>query len=388
MSNERRILSSRLTGFTTTIFAEMAALAAGTGAIHLGQGRPDNDGPPDVVEAAVEALRAGVGNQYPPLQGVPELRNAIVAHQLRYYGLTYDPATEVLVTVGATEGIAAALLALVDPGDEVVMLEPYYDSYAACVSMAAGRRVTVTLRPPDFALDTDALRTAITPRTRALLINSPHNPTGTVLSHRELAAIAELACERDLIVITDEVYEHLTFDGVAHVPLATFPGMRERTISISSGAKTFSLTGWKIGWVTGPRELVDAVRSAKQFLTFVAAGPFQYAIAAALEQPAGYFKELAEDLARKRDLLCAGLAEVGFEVYLPKGTYFVTADIRPLGEDDAMAFCRDLPRRCGVVAIPASVFYDDPATGGSLVRFAFCKSEELLRQGIERLSRL
>ena len=281
-SSARPLLNRRLAEFGTTIFAEMSALALSTGAINLGQGFPDTDGPEEIREAAVRALRDGRGNQYPPGPGVPELRTAITAHQQRRYGLGYDPDTEVLVTAGATEAIAAALLALVEPGDEVIALEPYYDSYAACIAMAGGRRVPVTLRAHEdegrFHLDLDELRDAVTDRTRLLLINTPHNPTGTVLTREELAAIAELAVERDLLVVTDEVYEHLVFDAAEHVPLATFPGMRERTVTISSSGKTFSFTGWKVGWVTGAPELVTAVRSAKQYLTYVSAGPFQYAV--------------------------------------------------------------------------------------------------------------
>ncbi|MFE3825940.1 pyridoxal phosphate-dependent aminotransferase [Streptomyces sp. NPDC059092] len=373
----------------TTIFAEMSALAARTGAINLGQGFPDTDGPEAVREAAVRALRDGRGNQYPPGPGVPELRTAVADHQRLRYGLTYDPGTEVLVTAGATEAIAAALLALAGPGDEVIALEPYYDSYAACIGMAGATRVPVTLRPRDGAyhLDLDELRDAVTDRTRVLLLNTPHNPTGTVLSPAELAAVAELAVERDLLVITDEVYEHLVFEG-EHLPIATLPGMRERTLTISSGGKTFSFTGWKVGWVTGPPALVTAVRSAKQFLTYVSSGPFQYAIAEALRLPQSYFDDLRADLRAKRDLLCTGLAAAGFEVYRPAGTYFVTTDIRPLGESDGFAFCRALPERCAVVAVPNAVFYDHQKEGAPFVRFAFCKRTDVLEEAISRLRQL
>ncbi|MEU6535725.1 pyridoxal phosphate-dependent aminotransferase [Streptomyces sp. NPDC047000] len=383
----RPFLNRRLAEFGTTIFAEMSALALRTGSINLGQGFPDTDGPDEVREAAVRALRDGRGNQYPPGPGVPELRTAIAEHQHRRYGLAVDPDTEVLVTAGATEAIAAALLALLEPGDEVVALEPYYDSYAACIAMAGGRRVPVTLRPHDgaFRLDLDELRAAVTDRTRLLLINTPHNPTGTVLTRDELAAIAALAVERDLLVVTDEVYEHLVFDTSEHVPLATFPGMRERTVTISSAGKTFSFTGWKVGWVTSTPELVTAVRSAKQFLTYVSAGPFQYAIAEALRLPESYFEGFRADLEAKRDLLAAGLRTAGFEVFRPQGTYFITTDITPFGEKDAYAFCRALPERCGVVAIPNSVFYDDPDAGRSQVRFAFCKRENVLTEAASRL---
>ncbi|MFJ1731119.1 pyridoxal phosphate-dependent aminotransferase [Streptomyces sp. NPDC088254] len=391
-STARPFLNRRLTEFGTTIFAEMSALAVATGAINLGQGFPDTDGPEEVREAAVRALRDGRGNQYPPGPGVPELRTAIVEHQRRRYGLTFDPDTEVLVTAGATEAVAASLLALLEPGDEVVALEPYYDSYAACIAMAGGTRVPVTLRPdPEharFRLDLEELRAAVTDRTRLLLINTPHNPTGTVLTRAELTAIAELAVERDLLVVTDEVYEHLVFDDAEHVPLATLPGMRERTVTISSAGKTFSFTGWKVGWLTAAPALTTAVRSAKQYLTYVASGPFQYAVAEALSLPDTYFDGFRADMRARRDLLSAGLAAAGFAVYRPAGTYFVTTDIRPLGETDGFAFCRALPDRAGVVAIPNAVFYDHRDQGAPFVRFAFCKRTDKLREAIERLSDL
>ncbi|MEU2061896.1 pyridoxal phosphate-dependent aminotransferase [Streptomyces sp. NPDC013455] len=389
-SSARPHLNRRLAAFGTTIFAEMSALAVATGSINLGQGFPDTDGPEEVREAAVRALRDGRGNQYPPGPGVPELRTAIAAHQRHRYGLSYDPDTEVLVTAGATEAIAAALLALVEPGDEVVALEPYYDSYAASIAMAGGRRVPVTLRPhyeggAGFRLDLDELRSAVTDRTRLLLINTPHNPTGTVLTRAELAAIAELAVERDLLVVTDEVYEHLVFDDAAHLPLATFPGMRERTVTIGSAGKTFSFTGWKVGWVTAAAELVGAVRAVKQFLTYVSSGPFQYAVAEALALPDSYFEEFRRGMLVRRDILAEGLTAAGFEVFRPAGTYFITTDIRPLGEKDGFAFCRALPERAGVVAIPNAVFYDDREAGAPFVRFAFCKREDVLREAAERL---
>ncbi|MFE4592855.1 pyridoxal phosphate-dependent aminotransferase [Streptomyces laurentii] len=386
----RSLLNRRLAEFGTTIFAEMSALATRTGAINLGQGFPDTDGPEEIREAAVRALREGLGNQYPPGPGVPELRTAIADHQRRRYGLAYDPDSEVLVTAGATEAIAATLLALLEPGDEVIALEPYYDSYAACIAMAGGTRVPVTLRPRDgaFGLDLDELRAAVTRRTRLILLNTPHNPTGTVLDRAELTAIAELAQEHDLLVVTDEVYEHLVFDDAEHLPIATLPGMRERTVTIGSAGKTYSFTGWKVGWVTASPELTSAVRSAKQFLTYVASGPFQYAIAEALRLPDSYYDELRAGLRRKRDLLGAGLRAAGFEVYQPRGTYFITTDITPFGEKDAYAFCRALPERCGVVAIPNSVFYDDQAAGRGQVRFAFCKKESVLEEAVTRLQRL
>ncbi|TPQ20768.1 pyridoxal phosphate-dependent aminotransferase [Streptomyces sporangiiformans] len=389
-SSARPILNRRLAEFGTTIFAEMSALALSTGSINLGQGFPDTDGPEEIREAAVRALRDGRGNQYPPGPGIPELRTAIAAHQERRYGLTHDPDTEVLVTAGATEAIAAALLALLEPGDEVIALEPYYDSYAACIAMAGGTRVPVTLRPSErsFRLDLDELRDAVTDRTRLLLINTPHNPTGTVLTREELTAIAELAVERDLLVVTDEVYEHLVFDEAEHIPLATFPGMRERTVTIGSAGKSFSFTGWKVGWVTAAPALVAAVRSAKQFLTYVASGPFQYAVAEALTLPGTYFTAFREDMRAKRDLLSAGLAQAGFEVFRTAGTYFITTDIRPLGESDGFAFCRTLPERAGVVAIPNAVFYDHREAGAPFVRFAFCKQTEVLEEAVKRLRSL
>jgi N-succinyldiaminopimelate aminotransferase len=376
-------LNRRLAGFGTTIFAEMSALAEATGSINLGQGFPDTDGPDEVLEAAVAAIRGG-RNQYPPGAGVPELREAVAEHQTRFYGLAVDAEREVLVTVGATEAIAAALLALCEQGDEVVVLEPLYDSYAACIAMAGAERRTVTLRPPSFAPDLDALRAAVTPRTRLLLLNTPHNPTGAVLSRAELEEIARLAVERDLLVVSDEVYEHLVYD-VAHVPIAGLPGMWERTLTIGSGGKTFSATGWKVGWATGPAPLVAAVRTAKQFLTYVGSGPFQPAIAAGLRLPDGYFRALADDHRARRDLLCAGLADAGVLVHVPRGTPFVTADIRPLGEDDGLAFCRALPERCGVVAIPCAVFYDDADAGRPLVRFTFGKRREILTAAVARM---
>ncbi|MET7914572.1 pyridoxal phosphate-dependent aminotransferase [Streptomyces avermitilis] len=392
-SSARPLLNRRLAEFGTTIFAEMSALALSTGAINLGQGFPDTDGPEEIREAAVRALRDGRGNQYPPGPGVPELRTAIAAHQQRRYGLAYDPDTEVLVTAGATEAIAATLLALLEPGDEVIAFEPYYDSYAACIAMAGGTRVPVTLRPHHedggrFRLDLDELRDAVTDRTRLLLVNTPHNPTGTVLTREELAAIAELAVERDLLVVTDEVYEHLVFDDAEHLPLATFPGMRERTVSIGSAGKTFSFTGWKVGWVTGAPGLVTAVRSAKQFLTYVSSGPFQYAAAEALALPDTYFEAFRADMRAKRDLLADGLTAAGFEVFRPAGTYFITTDIRPLGESDGFAFCRALPERAGVVAIPNAVFYDHREAGAPFVRFAFCKRTDVLEEAAKRLGTL
>jgi N-succinyldiaminopimelate aminotransferase len=384
--SDRELLSSRLAGFGTTIFAEMSALALRTGAVNLGQGFPDTDGPAAIAEAAIAAIRAG-HNQYPPGIGIPELRHAIADHQRHWYGLDFDPDSEVLVTAGATEAIAASLLALCEPGDEVVMFEPYYDSYAACTSMAGATRRVVTLQPPDYHFDAAALEAAITPHTRLLLLNSPHNPTGKVFSRAELEAIASACRTHDLIAVTDEVYEHLVFEG-EHIPLATLPGMRDRTVTISSAGKTFSFTGWKIGWVCASPPLLDAVRTAKQFLTYVNGAPFQYAIATALALPDEQILALGSDLRERRDLLCAGLESAGFTVYRPAGTYFVTTDIRAFGEDDGMAFCRALPERCGVVAVPNVVFYDDKDAGRSLVRFTFCKRPEVLEEAVRRLQTL
>jgi N-succinyldiaminopimelate aminotransferase len=383
----RGVLSSRLAGFGTTIFAEMSALAVRTGAINLGQGFPDTDGPAEVIEAAVEAIRGG-HNQYPPGPGIPALRQAIAAHQRRFHGIELDPDGEVLVTTGATEAIAAALLALCEPGDEVVTFEPYYDSYAACIALAGARRVAVTLRPPDYAIDPEALAAAFSSRTRLVLVNSPHNPTGKVFTRAELELIATHCRERDVLAVSDEVYEHLVFDGREHVPLATLPGMAARTLTISSAGKTFSLTGWKIGWACGPRALVAAVQTAKQFLTFVSGAPFQHAIAHALALPDAYFESFRAGLQAKRDRLCAGLEAAGLDVLRPAGTYFVTADIRALGEQDGHAFCLELPQRAGVVAVPTVVFYDDKPVGRPLVRFAFCKRDAVIDEAADRLSRL
>ena len=377
--------ADRLRGIERTIFGEMSALAVRTGALNLGQGFPDVDGPAAVVEAAVEAMRAG-RNQYAPGPGVPELREAIVAHQRRHYGLELDPLSEAVVTAGATEAIAAALLALVDPGDEVIALEPFYDSYVECIAMAGGVRRVLTLRAPEFRLDVAALRAAVTDRTKMILLNTPHNPTGTVLTPDELAAVAEVAVEHDLVVVTDEVYEHLVFDDRKHVPLCTLPGMWERTVTISSAAKTFSFTGWKVGWATGPADLVASVYAAKQWLTFSNAAPLQPAIATALEEHASFYDELARDLQGKRDLLCAGLDKLDMDVHVPEATYFVTTDVGRYGYDDALAFCLALPERAGVVAIPAQVFYDDQEEGRHKVRWAFCKEREVIEEGVRRLT--
>ena len=376
-----------LAPFGTTIFAEMTALATEHQAVNLGQGFPDTDGPREMLEAAKAAIDAG-RNQYPPGPGVPELLDAIAAHQSRFYGLELDPRSEVLVTVGATEAIAATILALCEPGDEVVTFEPYYDSYAASIALAGGVRRTSVLRFPDFAVDEESLRAAFSSRTRMVLLNTPHNPTGKVFSRGELELICSLAREFDAWVVTDEVYEHLVFDGAAHVPVATLPQMRERTLTISSAGKTFSATGWKVGWVSGPADAVAAVRAVKQFLTFVGSGPFQPAVALALGLGDEVYAGLSGSLAAKRDLLVAGLRSAGLEVSVPQGTYFVVADAAPLGAVDALAFCRELPARAGVVGVPVSVFHDDVDAARTLVRFAFCKRDEVLQEAVERLSRL
>ena len=383
-------LTSKLQGFGTTIFAEMTQLAVATGSVNLGQGFPDTDGPAEVLDAARAAIAEGL-NQYPPGPGLAVLRQAIADHQQRWWGMTVDPDREVLVTAGATEALAAAMLALLDTGDEVVVLEPMYDSYAAGVAMAGGVIRPVTLRPPDYRVDLDAVRRAISPRTRVLLVNSPHNPTGAVLTADELSGLAELAMEHDLIVVSDEVYEHLTFDGRRHLPIASLPGMAERTLTVSSGGKTFDTTGWKIGWCVGPADLVAAVRTAKQYLTYAGGGPFQVGIAAGLALPDSYFEGLRARLQMQRDLLVGGLRTAGFEVFVPAGTYFVTVDIRPLAPDgDGLKFCRQLPERCGVVAIPNAVFYDRAHRheGRHLVRFAFCKRPALIAEAVDRLATL
>ena len=384
-------LTHKLRGFGTTIFAEMSALAVQTGAINLGQGFPDTDGPTEVLDAAVAAIRGGI-NQYPPGPGLPVLREAVARHQQRFYGLAHDPDTEVLVTAGATEALAGALLGMLDVGDEVVVFEPMYDSYQACIALAGAQPVPVLLRPGTsgrYEFDPGELAAAVTPRTRLVLLNTPHNPTGKVFTAAELAAVAAIAIEHDLIVVTDEVYEHLVFPGARHVPLATLPGMAARTLTISSGGKTFNTTGWKIGWICGPAQLVAAARTAKQFLTYVNGAPFQPAIAAGLDLGDGFYRDLAADLTAKRDHLVAGLRAAGFETYEPEATYFTTVDIRPVdAAGDGMAFCRSLPERCGVVAIPNEVFYARPEHGRHLVRFACCKRLDVLDDAAERLAKL
>ncbi|MDY0909331.1 aminotransferase class I/II-fold pyridoxal phosphate-dependent enzyme [Microbacterium sp. CFBP9034] len=370
-----------------TIFAEMSALAAETGAINLGQGFPDEDGPPEVLEAAREAIARGA-NQYPPGRGIPDLLSAVAEHQERFYGVRLDPAREVLVTAGATEALAATLLALIDgPDDEVVVFEPFYDSYAAVVALAGARLVTVPLRWPDFQPDLEELARAVGDRTRVILVNDPHNPTGAVFTSEVREEVVRLADRHDAIIVTDEVYEHLTFDE-PHVPIATLPGAAERTLTISSGGKTFSTTGWKIGWVTGPAELVSAVLAVKQFLTYVNGSAFQPAIATGLRLGDGFFLGVADALRAKRDLLGTGLRAAGFEVSVPAGSYFTVADARALGATDAAAFCRELPGRAGVVAIPLTAFTtaERRSEYATLVRFAACKRVDVLREAASRLA--
>jgi N-succinyldiaminopimelate aminotransferase len=378
------MLAHRLEGIPPTIFSAMSALAVRTQSVNLGQGFPDVDGPPDVIARAAHALEHGQ-NQYAPGPGVPALRQAIARHQQRHYGIELDPDREVVVTTGCTEAVAAALLGLVNAGDEVVVLEPYYDSYPAMIQMAGGVRRPVTLRSPDFRLDVDELRAAVTPRTRFVLLNSPHNPTGTVLNRAELQAVAGLAIEHDLVVITDEVYEHLVFDDHEHVPIATLPGMFERTLTLSSAGKSYSFTGWKVGWATGPAALVEAVLAAKQWLTFTSGSPLQPAVAYALDEEPDFPAALGRELQARRDMLCAGLAEVGLDVRVPEGTYFASTDISKLGWDDGMSFCLALPERAGVVAIPTQGFYDSDA-GRHLVRWAFCKEQSVIEEGLARLA--
>jgi N-succinyldiaminopimelate aminotransferase len=380
------MLVDRMRPHTSTIFAEMSALALHTGAINLGQGFPDTDGPPSLLSDAAANIQGGI-NQYPPGIGIPELRSAVAEHQRRFYGLEVDP-DAVLVTTGATEAIASAVLAFCEPGDEVVTFQPYYDSYAATIALAGAELRAVPLRPPSFGFDPDELRAAFSARTRLVLVNTPHNPTGAVFDREQLTLIGELAAEHDAVIVTDEVYEHMTYDGRPHVPMATLPGLAERTLTISSVGKTFSVTGWKVGWVHGPGELVSAVRAVKQFLTYVSGAPFQPAIAAALGLPDSFYSGLAADLQRKRDLLSDGLREAGFTVFDTGGTYFVVTDVTALGFSDGAEFCWSLPERIGVAAVPVSVFCADPDLGRSLVRFAFCKRDEVLTEAVSRLAAL
>jgi N-succinyldiaminopimelate aminotransferase len=379
--------AGRIGAATTTIFAEMSALAIATQSINLGQGFPDTDGPAFMLEEARAAIASGM-NQYPPGRGILPLREAIAAHSSRTYGLSYDPESEVVITTGATEALAASMLAFVNPGDEVIALEPYFDSYAASIEVAGGQRVGVSLFGPDFRLDHAELAAAFTPRTKALLINSPHNPTGVVLDRADLGAIAELAVQHDVLVICDEVYEHLTFDGAQHIPLATFPGMRERTVRVSSAGKTFWATGWKIGWALATPDLINEITAVKQYLSYSSGAPFQPAIARALNEGDEWVEKARLDLQDRRDQFAVGLRSIGLEPILPRGTYFMTTDVRPLGYEDGTQFCRDLPTRCGVVAIPHQVLYDRVEAGKPYVRWAFCKQERVLDEAIRRLGAL
>jgi N-succinyldiaminopimelate aminotransferase len=379
-------LNARLQGYTSTIFSEMSALALVTGSINLGQGFPDTDGPEAIKQAAIRAIEAG-HNQYPPVNGIEPLRRAIAAHQRRFNGLDFNPDTEVVVTAGATEAVAASLLSLCEEGDEVVMFEPYYDSYAACTAMAGAQRRVVQLHAPAWSFDPEELERAITDRTRLILLNTPHNPTGKVFSRGELQVIADLCERHDLLAVTDEVYEHLVYDA-PHISLATLPGMADRTITISSAAKTFSFTGWKVGWACARPELIAAIRTAKQFLTFVNAAPFQHAIAEGLNESDDYLVEAARELREKRDFLSAGLDAAGFKVFASQGTFFLTTDISALSDADGYAFCRELPARCGVVAIPSSVFYDDKDAGRCYVRWMFSKRHDVLEEAVDRLGTL
>jgi N-succinyldiaminopimelate aminotransferase len=380
----------RLRPYSVNVFAAMSALAAEVGAVNLGQGFPDEDGPSAMLEVARQAIADGV-NQYPPGPGIAPLRQAIARQRTRRYGADFDPDSEVLVTVGASEAIAATVLGLVEPGSEVLLIEPFFDTYSPVIAMAGSRRVSVPLVADGrgFVLDVDAVRAAITPRTRALIVNSPHNPTGMVLSDHELRALADIAIEADLLVISDEVYEHLVFDGRRHLPISTYPGMVERTVTISSAAKMFNCTGWKIGWACGPADLIAGVRAAKQYLSYVGGAPFQPAVAYALDNEDAWVESLRRSLQGKRDKLAAALTDIGFGVHASAGTYFLCADPRPLGFADSASFCAELPHRAGVAAIPMSAFCDpDPAHVGAwnhLVRFAFCKRHETLDEAIRRL---
>lgn len=386
MSTSSSPLVPHLTEHATTIFGDMSRRAVEVGAVNLGQGFPDTDGPDALMDVATAAIRDGRGNQYPPAHGLPQLRDAIAEHQHRFYDLTVDPQTEVVVTTGASEAIVATLLALIDTGDEVLVFEPRFDVYAAAIAMARGIRVGVPMGGPGYRPNLDALRAAVTPHTRMILLNSPHNPTGVVFTREELQGIADIAIEHDLLVLADEAYEHLWFDGHPHIPISTLPGMFDRTITIGSGGKSFSFTGWKVGWASGPQRLISAVRVARQHLSYVSGGPFQWAMAAGLRLPDTYFDELRADLAAKRDVLTAGLTDIGFTVLPSQGTYFLTTDIRPLGFTDGMEFCMALPERAGVAAIPHQFFCDDPEPAKPFVRWAFCKRQDVLHEACNRLA--
>ena len=382
----RRTVVARMEEHSTSVFAEMSALAASTGSVNLGQGFPDTDGPQLLKDVATQAIEQGRGNQYPPAHGIPELRSGIAAHQQRFYGLPLDPATDVVVATGASEVLSSIFLALVDPGDEVIVFEPWFDVYVAGISLAGGTRVPVPLTTPGLRPDLNALAAAITPRTRMIVVNSPHNPTGTVLTMSERLDIARLAIAHDLIVVSDEAYEHMWFDGSPHVPMATLPGLWDRTITVGSGGKMFSFTGWKVGWASGPADLIAAVRVVRQHLSFVSGGPFQYAMAAGLELPDSYFEDFRHTLQSRSALLSAGLSDLGFGVIPSQGTYYVTTDVRPMGYSNGLDFCRELPTRAGVVAIPHQAFCDHPEVGAPYVRWAFCKQEDVLAEALRRLA--
>ncbi|GAA1922534.1 pyridoxal phosphate-dependent aminotransferase [Streptomyces sodiiphilus] len=371
----------------TSIFTEMTELARRTGAVNLGQGVPELDGPEQLLRDVADAVLAG-HNQYPPAYGLPELRQAVAAHQRRRYGLALDPDGEVLVTTGATEALAAALLALTGPGDEVLTLDPCYDAYPAGARLSGATLTTAPLAMDgdSFSLDPDALRAAVTPRTRVLLLNTPHNPTGAVFTLAELTAVAELCVERDLTVITDEVYEHLVYDDTPHIPLATLPGMRERTLTVSSAGKTFNVTGWKVGWISGPAHLVAAVTSVKQFLTYASGTPYQAALARALDGVEDWAAGLRATLRGNRELLSTGLTTAGLRPWRAEAGYFLQADVRPWGFDDGHRFCRELPGIAGVVAIPTSAFRQGPDPAPWLVRFSFCRRPESLSRAADRLT--
>ncbi|AGF71813.1 pyridoxal phosphate-dependent aminotransferase [Corynebacterium halotolerans] len=388
MSPDSRVVT-RLQPFAETVFATMTAKAVEHGAINLGQGFPDSDGPARMLEIACEQIRGG-NNQYGPGRGMAVLREAVATRRHRDHGVTYDPETEVLVTVGATEAISATVLGLVEPGAEVIVLEPYYDAYAAAIALAGARRVAVPLVSDgdSWAVDVDAVRAAVTEKTAMIIVNSPHNPTGAVFSRESLLSLAELCAEADLTVLSDEVYENLVFDGRSHTALASLPDMFERTVTVSSAAKSYNVTGWKTGWALAPAPLLDAVLKAKQFMSYVGATPFQPAVAHALEHEDAWLREMVTALADGRDLLGDALREAGLKVHGTAGTYFTVADISPLGYPDGVEFCLDLPAKIGVAAIPVQVFCDEPGPWRTKVRFAFCKREDTLREAARRLSRL
>ena len=382
----KKVLSfnRQLVEFQSTIFAEMSALAINTASINLGQGFPDTDGPREIADAAIEAIRAG-HNQYPPGPGIPELRRAVVSHQLRFYDIELDSESEVLITAGATEAICAAIVGLCNSGDEVVLFEPFYDSYAASVAIAGATRKVVPLRGSNFEFDPADLEKAVTNRTKVILLNTPHNPTGKVFTSKELGEIARVAIERDLLVVVDEVYEHLVFEG-RHIPISTLPGMEERTLTVSSAAKSFSYTGWKVGWVTGPAPLVAATRSAKQFMTYVNAAPFQHAISYALDNAENFTEQVRKPMVDQRNSLVSGLNRLGFSTFPSSGTYFVISDLGGAIGSSTANFCIELAKLAHVVSIPVSAFYDDHQRDEGQIRWTFCKKPEVIRDALCRLT--